>query len=143
MVSDTMMSQPMQSGLRSQESVTNYTVNQTNTGSVRFPAYQQPTVQVCSSSRSARLARRTANIVTSRFGAVLYQMQVRKRVPAISLIRVVVVSKTNVVATADRPMLADIGMVLLGVTIAVALALWCDVLARSAKRSGSRHAKLR
>lgn len=128
MVVQTMTSQPMRQKLQSQGLVTDYEVTETNTGEIRFPAYTQPTVQICSSSRDPRLVISTTEIVTVQFQAVLRQMQASQDVPPKSSITATVLSQAIPLPILGRPSQAYIGVVLLGIVGGVALTLWSDPL---------------
>jgi len=127
MVTQTMMSQPMQQQMQA-KGVTDYAVTETNTGEVRFPQYTQPTMQVCTTSATPQGAVSAAQRVTTGIGSVLYQMQAAQHVPADSFITAVQLTPAVRVPITGRPSLAYLGVLLIGAVAAVPLALWSDPL---------------
>jgi len=129
MVTQTMMSQPMQQRMGA-SGVTDYVVTQTNTGEIRFPNYQQPTMQVCTTSTTPLGTVSAAQLVTSDIRSVLHQMQAAQHVPADSFITATQLTPAVPVPIIGRPSLAYLGVLLIGAIAAVPLALWSDSLFR-------------
>lgn len=127
MVTQTMTSQPMQRRFEAVH-VTDYQVTQTNTGEVRFPAYDEPTLQVCATSATAQGTAAAIRQVTSKLRSVLYQMQAAQHVPAGSFITAVQLTRPLPAPITGRPSLAYIGVLLIGVVGAVPLTVWSDRL---------------
>lgn len=128
MVTQTMMSQPMQQKLQLEGATAGYEVMETNTGDIEFPAYTRPTVQICSSSSAPQAVLRTTALVTKNFRTVLYQMQAAQHVPSKSFITVITLAQTIPLPVLGRPSQADVGMLLVGLISGVALTLWSDSL---------------
>jgi hypothetical protein len=128
MVTQTMMSQPMQQKLQLEGATAGYEVMETNTGDIEFPAYTRPTVQICSSSSAPQAVLRTTALVTKNFRTVLYQMQAAQHVPSKSFITTITLARTIPLPVLGRPSQADVGMLLVGLISGVALTLWSDSL---------------
>jgi hypothetical protein len=127
MVTQTMMSQPMQQQMQAR-GVTDYAVTQTNTGEIRFPQYDLPTMQVCATSRTPQGTVFAAQLVTADLRSVLHQMQTAQNVPANSFITALQVTPAVPVPITGRPSLAYLGVLLIGAVAAVPLVLWSDPL---------------
>src|SRR5260370_19274832 len=127
MVTQTMKSKPMQQQMQA-NGVTDYAVTQTNTGEVRFPAYTQPTMQVCTTSPTPQRTVSAARLVTTRIRSVLYQMQAAQHAQTYSFITAVPLTAAIPVPIIGRPSLAYLGVLLIGAVAAVPLALWSDPL---------------
>ena len=125
MVTQTMMSQPMQQRIQAR-GVTDYAVTQTNTGEIRFPTYTQPTMQVCATSATPQGTLSAVQLVTADIRSVLHQMQAAQHVPADSFITAVQLTPAVPVPIIGRPSLAYLGVLLIGAIGAVPLALWSD-----------------
>ena len=125
MVTQTMMSQPMQQRMQA-SGATDYAVTQTNTGEIRFPAYTQPTMKVCATSATPQGTVSAVQLVTAGIHSVLYQMQAAQHAPIDSFITVVQLTPAIPVAITGRPSLAYLGVLLIGAIAAVPLVLWSD-----------------
>ena len=130
MVTQTMMSQPMQQQMAA-SGVTDYTVTQSNTGEIRFPNYQQPIMQVCTTSTTPQGTISAAQLVASDVRSVLHQMQAAQHVPADSFITATQLTPAVPVPINGRPSLEYLGVLLIGAIAAVLLALWSDSLFRN------------
>ncbi|HUY51596.1 MAG TPA: hypothetical protein VMV92_38815 [Streptosporangiaceae bacterium] len=128
LVTQRMMSQPMQQQLRTEGVLATYQVLQTNSGSSRFPSYIQPTLQVCSSSRDPRAILSTTEKVTARFRTVLYAFQAQQHVPKKSFITATIVAKTIPLPVIGRPTQAEAALLLIGLIGGAALTVWVDPL---------------
>lgn len=133
MVTQTMMSQPMQQNLQAR-GVAGYVVTQTNTGEVRFPSYSQPTMQVCVTSVTSQGTVSAAHLVTAEIRSVLYQMQAAQHASAGSFIRIIPLAAAVPTPTIGRPSLAYLGVLLIGAVGSVPLALWSDRWLRYLRR---------
>jgi hypothetical protein len=140
MVTQTMMSQPVQQRLQAAGLPTPYQVLQTNTGNAEFPSYTQPSVQVCSSGSNSRAVVRTIAVVSQQFREVLHDMQGKQHVPQKSLITASTLTLSIPLPIFGRPSQAYAGIVLMGVIGGVALALWSDIIVERSRRSNTRHA---
>jgi hypothetical protein len=127
MVTQTMMSQPVQQQMQA-KGVTDYAVTETNTGDVRFPAYTQPTIQVCTTSATPQGTVSAAHLVTTGIRSVLYQMQATQHAHTDSFITAVQLTPAVPVPIIGRPSLAYLGVLLIGAVAAFPLALWSDPL---------------
>jgi hypothetical protein len=125
MVTQTMMSQPIQQGIQAR-GVTDYEVTQTNSGEVRFPNYSQSTLEVCATSGSPQGTLSAVQLVTAGIRSVLYQMQAAQHVPADSFITTIQLTPAVPGPITGRPTLAYLGVLLIGAVGAVPLALWSD-----------------
>ena len=137
MVTQTMMSQPMRQKILSTGSVASYTVAQTNTGDIRFPAYTQPSLQVCTTSASQQSVLSAIQLVTTDLRAVLRQMQITQHVPPESSITAASVAPAAPDPIFGRPSLAYLGVLLIGAVSGVALSLWSDSLLTRVSRRRS------
>lgn len=137
MVTQTMNSQPMQQRIQA-SGVTDYAVTQTNTGEIRFPAYTQPTMQVCVTSATAQGTVSATQLVTTNIRSVLHQMQAAEHARAGRFIKAVQLTRAVPVPIIGRPSLAYFGVLLIGVVAAIPLALLSDPLFRYLDRR--RHA---
>lgn len=126
-VTQAMMSQPVQQQIQAR-GITDYTVVQTNTGEIRFPSYNQPTVQVCVTAVTAQGTLSAAQLVTANIRRVLHQIQAAQHAPADSFIKVIQLTSAVPVPIIGQPSLAYLGVLLIGATAAVPLALWSDPL---------------
>jgi hypothetical protein len=136
MITQAVMSQPVQQRILSTGVVADYSVTETNTsGDIRFPAYTQPTLQACASSSSSQGVVAAAQLVTSDLRGALRQMQVTRHVPQRSLIQLVTLTPAVPSAIYGRPSLAYLGVLLFGAVSGIALTVWIDpVLTRLNKR---------
>ena len=133
MVTQTMMSQPMQQRMQA-GGVTDYAVTQTNSGEIRFPFYTLPTMQACATSATPQGTVSAAQLVTAGIRSVLHQMQAAQHAPADSFITAVQLTPAVPVPIIGRPHLAYLGVLLIGAVTAVPLALWSDPLFRYLER---------
>jgi hypothetical protein len=133
MVTQTMMSQPMQQQIQA-SGVTDYAVTETNTGEIRFPSYKQPTMQVCTTSATPQGTVSTTQLVTADIRAVLHRMQAGQHVPTDSFIGVIQLTPAVPVPVIGHPFMAYLGVLLIGVIAAVPLVLWSDPLFRNLHR---------
>jgi hypothetical protein len=141
MVTQTIMSQPMQQELRS-AGVTDYAVTQTNTGEVRFPAYTEPTLQVCASSGSPRGVLAATQLVTTDLRAELRQMQAEQHVRSDSFISFVTLFPAIPAPVLGHTKVAYLCVMLFGAIGGVALTLWSDsFLARGDRRRRAQESK--
>lgn len=128
MVTQTMMSQGMQQKFREEGLTAGYEVTQSNTGSIAFPSYTAPTLQICCSSTSPKLVLRTTAVVAETLSIVVYDMQAKLHVPSKSFIRARVLAKTIPSPILGRPLQAYLGVILIGLVGGVALTAWSDSL---------------
>jgi hypothetical protein len=133
MVTQTMMSQPMQQRMQA-SGVTDYAVTQTNGGDVQFPFYSQPTMQVCVTSPTPQGTVSAAQLVTGGTRSVLHEIQAAQHVPAGSFITAAQLTPAVPVPIIGHPSLAYLGVLLIGAVAAVPLALWSDPLFRYLQR---------
>ena len=135
MVTQTMMSQPMQQELRTSKLGASYTVIQTNTGDIRWPSYSLPTLQVCSYARSSQTVLLTVNMVTDKFRSVLYEMQLDQRTRPRSFIVADTFAPAVPYPILGRPSQAYLGVILIGLIGGIGLTLLLDpILRRRADR---------
>lgn len=134
MVTETMMSQPVQAHLLSQ-GVADYTVEQSDIGEIAFPTYADelrfqaasyPAALVCTTSSSPQSVLSHLAIVTADFRAALSDMQARQHVEKSSLITAQALTNAIPAPIVGRPFDAYLGLALLGLISAVALTLWSD-----------------
>ncbi len=134
MVVQAVTSQPMQQRI-STAGVDDYTVMQTNTGEIRFPAYTEPTLQICSTSGSPQAVLTATQLVTTDFRGVLHQMQVEQHANKNSFITATVLTPTVPDPVYGKPSLAYLGVLLIGIVSGIAITLWSDpLLTRSDRR---------
>jgi hypothetical protein len=122
-VTQAMMSQPMQQRIHA-GGITDYAVTQTNTGEIRFPSYDQPTLQVCATSATPDGTLSGVQLITTDIRSVLYEMQATQHASADSFIRVIQLTGAVPVPIIGQPSLAYLGVLLIGGITAVSLALW-------------------
>lgn len=103
-----------------------YNVLMTNTGESRFPAYTSPTLHICVSNTSAQAVLSTNAAASQKFITLLADMQAARNVPVKSRITVVRLAQAVPEPITGRPQQAYFGVVLMGLLVAVALALWSD-----------------
>jgi hypothetical protein len=128
MVTQTMSSSAMQDKLSAAGATAAYSVTQTNTGEVRFPAYAQPTLQICANSTDPSATTRTISLATTEFRAVLHTMQSERHVPAKSYVVASILSPAQAAPITGKPTQAYLGVFLMGLISAVACTLWSDPL---------------
>jgi hypothetical protein len=109
--------------------VTNYyNVLMTNTGDVRFPSFNSPTLHICASSTSPQAVVATTAAAGQKFRSILQTMQAARNAPAKSQITIVNLAQAVPRPIMGRPAQAYFGIVLIGVLAAFALTFWSDPL---------------
>lgn len=103
-----------------------YNMLMTNTGESRFPSYTSPTLHICVSSPSRQAVLGTTAIASQKYITLLADMQVARDVPVKSQITVQRLAQAVPEAIVGRAGQAYVGVALIGVLLAVALALWSD-----------------
>jgi hypothetical protein len=135
MVSAELNSVQVRNQLAAADSATFYNVLMTNTGESRFPSYTSPTLHICVSSTSPQAVLHTNAVASQKFITLLADMQAARHVPVKSRITVVRLAQAVPEPITGRPPQAYFGVVLMGLLVAVALALWSDpVLTRWQQR---------
>jgi hypothetical protein len=127
-VTTTMTSPAMEQKLQSSGLMADYTVVQTNTGEIRQPSWNLPTLQICVTSRSSQATLGGLPKVTSQFRTVLHDMQAAQHAKPGSLIVAATVSPPVVTAIVGKPSQAYIGVLLIGLIGGVSVTLWTDLL---------------
>jgi hypothetical protein len=116
----------------------------TNTGESRFPSYTSPTLHICVSSPSQQAVLSTNAVASQKFVRLLADMQTVRHVKAKSQITVTRLAQAVPEPIAGRPSQAYFGVALIGLLLAVAVALWSDpVLTRRQQRRKLRVAAAR
>jgi hypothetical protein len=135
MVTEEMNSQQVRQQIAAAGYPTFYNMLMTNTGESRFPSYTSPTLHICVSSTSQQAVLGTNAIASQKFITLLADLQASHNVPVKSRITVTRLAQAVPEAIVGRPSQAYFGVVLMGVLLAVALALWSDpVLTRWQER---------
>lgn len=141
MVTQTVMSQPVQQKIHA-AGVTDYDVTQTNTGEIRFPAYTEPTLQVCASAAAPRSVLAATQLVSADLRAELRQMQVAQHAKPESFMKIVNLYPAAPVPILGHNSLAYVGVLLFGAVTGIALTLWSDPwLTRRDRRRRARGSK--
>lgn len=130
-VTTTMKSPAMEEKLQSSGLMADYTVIQTNTGEIRQPSWNLPTLQICVTSRNPQATLQALPKVTSQFRAVLRDMQVAQHARPGSLVVANTISPPAVTAIIGKPSQAYIGVLLIGLIGGISVAVWTDQFARS------------
>ena len=125
MVTQTVMSQPVQQKIHA-AGVTDYDVTQTNTGEIRFPAYTEPTLQVCASAATPQSVLAATRLVSADVHAELRQMQVAQHADPNSFLKIVSLFPAAPVPILGHNTLAYVGVLLFGAVAGIALTLWSD-----------------
>ena len=128
------MSQPMQQRIHA-GGVTDYAVTQTNTGEIRFPSYDQPTLQVCATSATPRGTLSGVQLITTDIRWVLLEMPAAQHASTDSFIRIIQLTGAVPVPIIGRPSLAYLGVLLIGGITAASLALWSNSLLKYRRRT--------
>lgn len=121
-------SHALQDKIHSEGISAQYSVAQTNTGSLRYPTYTLPTLQVCAQSSDPATVLRVITIATAEVRSVLLHMQKTQHVPSSSLITVHVLARTGPVPAIGKNSQAYLAVFFLGAIFGVALSLWTDRL---------------
>ena len=128
MVTETVMSQPVQQELHS-AGAGDYDVTQTNDGDIRSPVYDLPTMQVCVSSSSSQGVLAATQVVNANLRAELSSMQTAqriKKVKHVSMIKITSIFPALPAPILGHSTLAYAGVLLFGAVSGVALTLWSD-----------------
>lgn len=133
-VTRAVMSSAVQAQLRSEGFTATYDAEQTNTGSNENPAYGQPTLQICASSKNPAMAVRTTQAAIGQFRTILHDRQLAQHVAPRGMIGVTVIASPYPQPVLGRPSQALIGVALLGLVGGLALALWSDPLLKRWQR---------
>jgi hypothetical protein len=127
-VTRAVMSSTVQDQIRSAGLTASYDAEMTNTGTNETPSYSEPSLQICSSSRSPDMALRTTNGVTGQFLAILHDRQVAQDVRPRNMITAAVIGSPSAQPIYGRPSQAYIGVGFIGIVGGVALTMWSDPL---------------
>jgi hypothetical protein len=125
-VTATMNSEQTEQQLRAAGVTSYYTVAQVNTGSSEVPTYTAPMLQVCATADQPWTVVDTVSAVTTKFQAVLHQIQAKAHVPAKSMITASTLVPAIPAAGTGRPSQAYLGVLLLALLGALALIFWLD-----------------
>ena len=126
MVTEEMNSEQVRDQIRAAGYPTYYNMLMTNTGESRFPSYTSPTLHICVSSPSQQAVLRTNAVASQKFITLLAQMQTARQVKTKSQITVTRLAQAVPEPIAGRPSQAYFGVALIGLLLAVAVALWSD-----------------
>lgn len=125
-VTQTMMSQPIQRQLGRSGVPSGYSVTMTNTGDPRFPTYSQPTVQICVAAASSRGVLKSIETVADQFRLTLRAIQSQQHVNADSFITVETIIQPFSGPVIGRPSQAELGVLLVGLLVGIALTTRTD-----------------
>jgi hypothetical protein len=125
-VTETMTTQAMQQQLQSSGVTADYSVIQTNTGEVRQPQYNSPTLEICTTSRNPQAVLSGLSKVASQFRAELRSIQVAQHAKPTSMIVANTLAPSILIPILGKPSQAYLGVLLIGLISAVSITLWTD-----------------
>lgn len=134
-VTQTMMSQPMHQELSRAGVPSSYSVVMTNTGDPRFPTYSQPTLQICVAAASSQSTLQSIETVANRLRAALSNMQSQQGIPSDSFITAEIIVPPSSGPVIGRPSQAELGVLLVGLLVGIALTVRTDQFMRRGRSS--------
>ncbi len=135
LVTEKVMSAATQRQLAAQGMTASYDAEVLNTGTDASPAFSEPLTTVCSTSYNSAVAGNTTDGVVDSFGGILYTIQFDAKVSPQDFITYKVIVPDASLPILGRPAQALIGVALIGLTLAISLAMWTDtVMQRRSRR---------
>jgi uncharacterized SAM-binding protein YcdF (DUF218 family) len=137
-VTTELSSEQVQQRLQAEGLTASYTAQVHNTGPSETPAYLEPLADLCTSSYNSALSLRTVQALVVQFGVILRDRQMALHVPKASLATETVIAPASSQPITGRPSQAYVGVLVIGVILAIALAAWTDqFMRRREQRAGS------
>jgi capsular polysaccharide biosynthesis protein len=127
-VTQTMMSQPIQQQLGRSGVSSGYSVAMTDTGDPRFPTYTQPSVQICAPAASSQGTMQSIEILTNQFRVTLQKMQSKQNVLPSSSITATITTPPSSGPVMGRPSQALLGVLVTGLLLGIAVTVRSDQL---------------
>jgi hypothetical protein len=128
------MSTATQQQLAAQGMTGSYDAEVLNTGTDASPTFTEPLTTICSTSYNAAVAGDTTDGVVASFALILNTIQLDARVSPRDFITDRVIVPSTPLAILGRPSQALAGVALIGLTLAISLAMWTDTLIRRRSR---------
>jgi hypothetical protein len=130
LVTEKVMSPATQRQLAAQGMTASYDAEVLNTGTDASPTFTEPLTTVCSTSYNAAVAGNTTDAVVASFGEILRTVQADAKVSPRDFITAKVIVPSTPLAILGRPSQALLGVGLIGLTLAISLAMWTDTFMR-------------
>jgi hypothetical protein len=135
LVTEKVMSAATERQLAAQGMTASYDAEVLNTGTDASPTFTEPLTTVCSTSYNAIVAGNTTDGVVASFGSALHAIQVDAKVSPRDFVTDRLIVPTASLPILGRPSQALIGVALIGLTLAISLAMWTDtVIQRRSRR---------
>lgn len=134
LVTAKVMSPATEQQLAAQGMTASYDAEVLNTGTDATPAFTEPLTTICSTSYSAAVAGNTTDAVIASFGTILQKIQVDAKASPRDFITYKVIVPSASLPILGRPSQALIGVALIGLTLAISLAMGTDTLIQRRSR---------
>lgn len=126
LITDELQSSAVRQQLWAEGATAAYQAQVHNTGTTETPAYGEPEMDVCASSREPEVSLRTANAVLAEFGTLLRERELAAHVAPKDFLTDGVLASPGLVAETGRSSQAYLGVGVLGLIATAATALWAD-----------------
>jgi hypothetical protein len=134
LVTEKVMSPAMQHQLAAEGMTASYDAEVLNTGSDVAPTFSEPLTTVCSTSYNPTIALNTTNGVVASMGTILDEIQSDAKVSPPYFITDKIIVPSAALPILGHPSQALIGVALIGLTLAVSLAMWFDTIMQRRSR---------